>query len=376
MRYLALFLLIACSQTPPLKFKYTSSKRYLASLTREEVVVKRIEGELKHPQILATGMDSTFLIVKLFDDQGRLLTDVDPSDLTLSTSEDVEAKPFVLKQGVYKSEILPRVKSRNIRMRVDWQEKVVSKEIVLKTTIAPVKDELQLLNQHSFQHPRVGDGMNTNHPTDGFSIENSGDNRIVDATRNPYSQRVFNFDYPEQARQNLSLEVYDAPNDTVSHTMHSIFWFFPRKNVHLVEQRGSTIDVTLPNGEKMVFHKDSKEIIDGVFTEGPVDVSKDRFKRKYPDLKYQGRGVVLRVNARGQSPQLGQFENTKIDMEYGTVGSAEVLIMNGQTGQKCRRPKKDFWLPLDVNPIEFKFPTDEEFDVYLRNNCGFGLPKF
>lgn len=376
MRFLALFILISCSQTPPLKFKYTSSKRYLASLTSEEVVVKKIVGELKHPVILATGMESTFLIVKLFDAEGRLLTDVDPSDLTLATSEDIEAKPFVLKQGIYKTEILPRVKSRSIRMRVDWQEKVTSPEIVLKTTISPVKDELELLNQHGFQSPRVGDGRGSNNPTDGFSIENSGDNQIVDATRNPYQQRVFNFDYPEQARQNLSLEVYDAPNDTVSHTMHSIFWIFPRKNVHLVEQFADAIQVTLPNGEKMIFNKDSKEIVDGVFAEGPVDTTKDRFKRRYPDLKYKGRGVVLRVNARGQSPQLGEFEKGKIDLEYGTTGSAEVLIMNGQTGQRCRRPKTDFWLPLDVNPIEFKFPTDEEFDVYLRNNCGFGLPKF
>lgn len=373
---MALLILISCSHNPPLKYKYTSSKRYLASLTSEEVKVKRIEGELKHPQILATGMDSTFLFVKLFDEEGRLLTDVDPSDLTLSTSEDVEAKPFVFKQGVYKTEILPRVKSKSIRMRVDWQERVASPEIILKTTVAPVKDELDLLNNHNFQSYPVGDVRSLNNLTDGFSIENSGDNRIVDATRNPYSQRVFNFDYPEQARQNLSLEVYDAPNDTVSHTMHSIFWIFPRNNVHLVEQRASTIEVTLPNGEKMVFHKDSKEIVDGVFTEGPVDVSKDRHKRKYPDLKYQGRGVILRVNARGQSPQLGQFENTKIDMEHGITGSAEVLILNGQTGQRCRRPKTDFWLPLDVSPIEFKFPTDEEFDIYLRNKCGFGLPKF
>ena len=100
-----------------------------------------------------------------------------------------------------------------------------------------------------------------------------------------------------------------------------------------------------------------------------------RIKRQYADLKYQGRGVVLRVNTRGQSPQLGQFENTKIDMEYGLTGAAEVLIINGETGERCRRPKSDFWEPLDVSPIEFKFPTDEEFNLYLNKNCGFGLPK-
>lgn len=381
MRMLVLFILIGCSTQAPLKYKYSSSKRYLASLTRDDLVVHKIEGELKEPVLFASGIDSTVLHVKLYDKDGNLLTEVDPNDLTLSTSEDVEAKPFVRKQGIYKAEILPRVKSKSIRMRVDWQEKVLSEEILLKTTIAPLKDKLIPKNHEFFQSKSVGEisvsrGSETPETgTDGFSFANMGDNRIVDATKHKYSQRNFNFDYLEQARQNLVMEVDDSPNSTVSHTMHSIFMFFPRKQLPIVEQLSGTIDVTLPNGEKVIYHMDSKEIVDGIFKEGPVDVSADRFKRQYPDLKYQGQGVVLRVNARGQSPQLGQFENVKIDMEYGNKGSAEVLIMNGATGQRCRRPKADFWEPLDVSPIEFKFPTDEEFDLYLKKNCGFGLPK-
>lgn len=380
MRFLVLLLLLGCSQAP-LKYKYSSSKRYLASLTREDISVGRIEGEVKVDLIFASGLDSTVLVVKLFDEEGSLLTDVDPSDLTLSSSEDIEAKPFVLKQGVYKAEILPRVKSKNIRMRVDWQEKVLSKEIVLKTTQAPLKDSVLPLN-HEYSQSRSVDEISVSRgsafpetATEGFSFENMGDNRIVDATRNRYSQRVFHFDYLEQARQNIALEIDDVPNDTVSHTMHSVFMFFPRKRLPIVEQLSGTIDVTLPNGEKMIFQKDSKEIVDGVFTEGPVDVSRDRHKRQYADLKYRGQGVILRANARGQSPQLGQFENIKIDMEYGIKGSADVLIIHGQTGQRCRRPKSDFWEPLDVSPIEFKFPTDEEFDLYLKQHCGFGLPQ-
>jgi hypothetical protein len=212
--------------------------------------------------------------------------------------------------------------------------------------------------------------------TESFSFENLGDNRIVNATANPGSQRFFSFDYLEQARQNLAMSVDDSPNGTVSHTMHSIFMFFPRKNVPLVEQLTGTIDVTLPTGEKFSVRKDSKEIVGGVLSEGPVDVSTDRFKRQYPNVRYAGRGVVLRVNARGQPPQTGQFENAKIDLEHGLKGSVDVLIINGTTGQRCRRPKRDFWEPLDVTPIEFKFPSDDEFELYLRRHCGFGLPKF
>jgi hypothetical protein len=381
MRLLALLILFGCATQVPLRYKYPSSKRDLASATGEAVVA-RIEGELKHPVILATGMDSTFLVVKLFAADGALLTDVDPDDLTISTSEDVEAKPFVRKQGVYKAELRPRVKGRTIRMRVDWKERVLSPEIVLETTVAPLKDQLTPLNHEYFQFRSVGEvsvgrgSASPDYVTESFSFENLGDNRIVNATANPGSQRFFSFDYLEQARQNLAMSVDDSPNGTVSHTMHSIFMFFPRKNVPLVEQLTGTIDVTLPTGEKFSVRKDSKEIVGGVLSEGPVDVSTDRFKRQYPNVRYAGRGVVLRVNARGQPPQTGQFENAKIDLEHGLKGSVDVLIINGTTGQRCRRPKRDFWEPLDVTPIEFKFPSDDEFELYLRRHCGFGLPKF
>lgn len=379
---LILLILIGCSTQVPLKFKYSSSKRYLASFTRDDLVVHRIEGELKEPVIFASGLDSTVIHVKLYDHDGNLLTEVDPNDLTLSTSEDVEAKPFVRKQGIYKAEILPRVKSKSIRIRVDWKEKVLSEEILLKTTIAPLKDKLIPKNHEFFQTKSVGEisvGRGSETPetgSDSFSFDNMGDNRIVDSTKNKNSQRSFNFDYLEQARQNLVMEVDDSPNLTALPGMHSIFMFFPRTQLPIVEQLSGTIDVTLPNREKLIFQMDSKEIVDGVMKEGPVDVSTDRYKRQYPDLKYTGKGVVLRANARGQYPQLVQSENLKIDLEYGLKGSAEVLIMNGTTGQRCRRPKADFWEPLDVSPIEFKFPTDGEFDLYLKKNCGFGLPKF
>ena len=379
MRILLLIFLFGCSH--PLKYKHNSGSRYLASLTSDEVKVSKIEGKLKADPLFASGMDSTSLTVELYDEEGNLLTNVDPTDLTLSTSEDLEAKPFVLKQGVYKAELLPRVKSKKIFMQVDWLERVASPEIVLTTTIAPLKTELVPLHHEFFESKNMGEVTATRGSaspvtsTEGFEFENLGDNRIVDTKKHPHSQRAFSFDYLGQARQNIAFQVDDAPNENISHTMHSIFLFFPRKNLPVVEQLADTLAVTLPNGEKVTFQKDSKEIVGGVFTEGPVDVGREKTKRQYPDLRYQGKGVVLRVNARGQSPQLGEFEATPIDQEYGLRGSAEVLIMNGATGQRCRRPKADFWEPVDVSPIVFKFASDEAFHEYLLANCGFGLPK-
>ena len=379
MRYLILLLIVSCSSTTPLKYSFNSSKAYLASLTDENVRVAKIELSFQDSTVFASGMDSTYVVAKLFDKDGAILTNVDPSDLTLSCSEDVEAKPFSLKQGIYKTSLLPRVMSPDIRMQVDWKNKVKSKMAVLKSSTAPLKDGL-LPYHHEFIEAKANGevmvGRGSRFPASGteeFSFVNVGTNKIV---KNFNSSRTYNFEYPEHARQNIAMQIDDAPNDTISHTMHSIFMVFPRNQLPILEQLSNTMEVTLPSGEKMIFNKDSKEIIGGVFQEGPVDTSSDRMKRLYPDFKYTGRGVILRVNARGQSPQLGEFEKQKIDMDHGNSGSAEVLIINGTTGQKCRRPKIDFWDSMDVAPIEFKFATDEEFEVYLQNNCGFGLPKF
>lgn len=379
MRLLVLLLLVSCSSSSVLKFKFNSSKAYLASLTDDSIQVAKIEVSFKDPQIFVSGMDSTTIIVKLFDKEGLLLTNVDPSDLTLSCSHDIEAIPFTLKQGIYKANLLPRVKSPDVMMQVDWQNKVRSPIVTLKSTLVPLKDELLPINHdyvESKSHGEVMVGRGSRFPASGteeFSFVNVGNNSIV---KKSSASRTFHFEYPEHARQNLAMQIDDAPNDIVSHTMHSYFMLFPRKQLPVLEQKAATMEVTLANGERMIFDKESKEILAGVFREGAVDLSKDRTKRHYADLKYVGRGVYLRANARGQSPQLGEFEKTKIDMEYGITGSAEVLIVNGTTGQKCRRPKSDFWDNLDVAPIEFKFATDEAFEVYLQNHCGFGLPKF
>lgn len=379
MRFLLLLIIVSCSSTSPLKFKFNSSKAYLASLTDDSVHVARIELSFKDATVFASGLDSTYLVAKLFDKEGTELINVDPADLTLSCSQDIEAKPFSLKQGIYKTNLLPRVKSPDIRMQVDWKNKIKSHIVVLKSSTAPMKDSLEPYHHEYLEakaHGEVMVGRGSRFPASGseeFSFVNVGSNKIV---KRSSSSRTFSFEYPEHARQNIAMQIDDAPNETVSHTMHSIFMVFPRNQLPVLEQLKKTMEVTLPNGEKMIFDKDSKEIIGGVFQEGALDLASDRTKRIYPDLQYTGRGVILRVNARGQSPQLSEYEKEKIDMDFGNKGSAEVLIINGMTGQKCRRPKIDFWDTLDVAPIEFKFSTDEAFEIYLQNNCGFGLPKF
>jgi hypothetical protein len=325
---------------------------------------------LSQYKVFANGANSVVLQVEIKNET------VNAADLKLISDIEVSTSKFTQSQDYYYIKITPKVKSPNIKLKVIWKDKP-SQVVELETTLEPLTDKLLPLKTQSNSMIWTA-GLYYNRQDllpegqfEAFKISNGGNNAIVSAED---SARDFDFEYDEQARQNISLFISDAPNGTVSHTMHSLFMFFPRKYMPYAEVNKKEITVTLPTGEQMKFGA-SGEIIDGVFTEGPVDTGPDRFKRAYADLKYQGKGILLRANARGQMPQQGQFESTKIDMEYGIKNSADVLIINGTTGQRCRRPKTDFWLANDVSPILFKFPTDKEFDAYLKEKCKFGIPE-
>lgn len=372
MRNLSIFtvFLVSCStfQAPSqLQREFASEKNSTTS---------RIEASLTDDLVFANGANQIYLKVSI-KDEGNSLASVDPTELKVISDIPMNVSKFVFSQGIFVASLRPAVKSPDIKFYVQWKDKV-SRGLELKTTLAPLKDELLPL-RNTFSEMSYVSGMNYTRQNkftaglyEGFSIYNRGPNRIVNAQD---SMRDYEYNFEEHATQNIHLMVSDAPNSTVSHTMHSHFIFFPRKYLPFAEIRSNNdVSVTLPTGEKMLF-SESGEIKDGVFKEGPVDIGPDRFKRTYADLKYQGKGILLRANARGQMPQQGQFESTKIDMEYGIKFSADVLIINGTTGQRCRRPKIDFWSNEDVSPIQFKFPTDKEFDVYLKAKCGFGIPE-
>jgi hypothetical protein len=331
--------------------------------------------ELAYPVIFANGADRQVIKVFIKDQQDQEPL-VKPQDLKVYT--DVQIKDLkVLKD---KNDLIitfrPLLKSPDFNLRVKWKEEL-GPPVLIKTTLLPLKDKLKPIksNYSSGSHiENIDFTFKENfYPGlfEGFEIYNNGKNRIVSKVD---SQRWYDFEYPEQGRQNISFLVNDAPNGTVSHTMHSHFMLFPRLILPLIEFKKDRYEVTLTTGEQVIFNQDG-EITEGVFTEGPVDIGPDRHTRKYADLKYQGQGIILRANARGLSPQQGQFENTPIDMDYGLKFSKDVLILNGKTGERCRRPKTDFWPQGDFNPIEFKFPTDEEFNRYLRENCKFEIPE-
>jgi hypothetical protein len=352
--------------------------RFLAGNTESKITFK---VALTSAAIFANGANATFVTVKVQDENGQDV-DVKSKDLRLISDVPVEKSDFTVTDGVYKISVTPKVKSPKVRIMVAWKETYLSEVVELNTTLLPLKENLKPIHNTSAEDLSISGltytrGENfTEGQYEGFSIRNLGENNtIVDIKSAPHSERDFSFDFEEQATQNISMWVTDFPNGTTSETLFSYFMFFPRKNLPYAEILKDVAKVTLPTGEQVSFDKKQGTIVEGVFTEGPVDVGPDKRARHYADIKYEGKGILLRANARGQLPQQGQFEFTKIDMDYGLKGSLDVLIINGTTGQRCIRPKGDFWLKADVLPIQFKFPTDKEFNTYLLAYCGFGIPE-
>lgn len=360
MKYLILaaFLTTSCSTLNP-----WTPNRQLAGVTTENSELK-----LSQEKVFANGVNWVYLNIIPLGSSAE--------EIKVENDQEAEIEKVTMVDGAFQVKVRPKLKSPNIYITVTWKEGQTS-AIELRTTLSPIKEKLTPLKQGPSNSSYQGGlwyNRQDNFPEgqfEAFNISNDGGNVITPGSE---SQRSFEFSFEEHATQNISLMVNDSPNGTVSHTMHSHFMFFPRKFLPTAEVDQGEVTVTLPTGEQMLFSK-TGEIVGGVFQEGPVDMGPDRFKRHYADLKYQGKGILLRANARGQMPQQGQFESTKIDLEYGIKFSADVLIINGTTGQRCRRPKADFWPAGDISPIPFKFPTDKEFDAYLRAKCQFGLPE-
>jgi hypothetical protein len=215
--------------------------------------------------------------------------------------------------------------------------------------------------------------LNRNNQIVGFEFSNRGGNRILpnryDIGKNLLFTRDFQFRFDDRARQDIHLAVTDwAPSADrqfrLSELMNTIMHFFPRNYLPAITSSDGRYVVTLPTGEQVQFDGLTREIIGGVFSEAPVDLKPNRAARKFPAVSYSGKGVVIRVNARGADPRLG----TTATITTGSPGDCP----KGKKCDWCQVPSRELW--SQSGAVRFKFSTDPEFDQYLRLRCGFGLP--
>jgi hypothetical protein len=209
----------------------------------------------------------------------------------------------------------------------------------------------------------------------GFEFSNHGGNSILtprrDALKNQFFTRDFQFRFDERARQDIHLMVSDwvSSRDRVfrlSEIMNSLMLFFPRVFLPAIVSSGTRNLVTLPTAEEIEFDADTHEIRGGVFSETPVDLNPDRQARRFPGVDYRGKGVMVRANARGTDPRIGTTATITTGTPRDNCG--------GETNcHQCQVPSRELW--DQTGAARFRFATDDAFDRYLQERCGFGLPK-
>lgn len=209
----------------------------------------------------------------------------------------------------------------------------------------------------------------------GFEFSNTGGNRILpplrDAVKNQFFARDFQFRFDDRARQDIHLLISDWPPSPdrrfrLSELMNRIMLFFPRTYLPAIVNDESRNIVTLPTGEEVEFDPATHQIIGGVFSEAPVDLNPDRAARRFPAVEYRGRGVLVRADARGSDPRMA-------GVAVITTGTPAEPCAEGGACNRCEVKPQELW--DQSGAARFKFATDERFDRFLRDRCGFGLPK-
>jgi hypothetical protein len=216
--------------------------------------------------------------------------------------------------------------------------------------------------------------MNRENRIVGFEFSNHGGNRILpqryDIRKNLLFTRDFQFRFDDRARQDIHLAITDwVPSADhqfrLSELMNSVMHFFPRNYLPAITSLDGRYLVTLPTGELIQFDARTREIVSGVLSEAPVDLTPNRGARKFPRVGYGGKGVVVRANARGADPRIGTMATI-------TTGSPAADCAKDKKCDRCQVPSRELW--TQNGAVRFKFSTDADFDRYLRARCGFGLP--
>jgi hypothetical protein len=208
---------------------------------------------------------------------------------------------------------------------------------VSEPNIPPTKNENSLNNPDVICGSRPGDydiciPKSSSAPS-GFKFLNTS------------RDRDWNFYFQDSARQDLGFSITDGMSTSGSRAKETYMMVFPRKSLPSIKIEGNHQIVTLPNGETITYDVTTKKILGGVLDDNKV---------------YTGNGIVLRVDRTGND---ARFSN-----------SANPTAIITKQGKTCKVSKKSLW-PDQSNSsaLHFKYASDESFDAFLKQKCGFGL---
>lgn len=203
-----------------------------------------------------------------------------------------------------------------------------------------------------------------------ITLINHGNNPIVPFQKE-YINRTFSFEFPDQARSDMHLLIEDSIDDTTSHVNYSVMMFLPRKVLPSAKISGDQIEVTLPNNEKFLMNKKTREIISGVLSEGPIKKASNG-KTAPAAVNYTGEGVLIRADKNGDLP-FGDIEHNN-----GTHSPSISTATISKKGFKdCKIPSKEIWY-TDYNKkdnvlIKPELSTDLKMNEFVIKRCGFSI---
>lgn len=183
----------------------------------------------------------------------------------------------------------------------------------------------------------------------GFGVSNIGPNDIVtsEPTGFDFPSRDFEFITEDRSRQETYLWVTDYNGSgRVSDRYETIFMFFPRENQPFIEEMEEVLLITLPTGEPIAVDKKYKTITGGEMVEGPLD-----YKGNFALLKYNGKGFVLRLDAKGADPR-----NVRM-LRVQKNGLPDCQIETAKLWNQGSFPR-------------FKYPRDEDVYKIVLDQCG------
>ncbi len=190
------------------------------------------------------------------------------------------------------------------------------------------------------------------------------------------ASREFNFEFPDRNRKDMALRITDnagIASAGMSHNlMESTIVFIPRRvvpRIELVEGNPRLRRMYLPTGETVDYDPVTNELKGGALNEAPIDVSPDRHSRKFAGVNYSGRGITIRVDRRGGTP-----EHT-----YSTPFNSNERVREAtitHNGRTCRVSKSLIWNGTN-NPdgdTSFKYGTDQAFlNTVINGQCRWNL---
>jgi hypothetical protein len=253
----------------------------------------------------------------------------------------------------------------------------------LAAQTTPPRDEIRERFRYTRSYEHVGlDGFRSlsydpgNGPqVVGFSFINKGSPRInPNGLKGTGALRKFTFLFPDRARENIYLTINDdvAISRRFSHdNMFRELHFFPRRQLPTAERidGGSRIKVTLATGEAVVFDTRSKEIVDGVLEERPIDFNPSRYARRNPGIVYRGSYLAITVAQRGEAPRRQEV--------WGQKKYAEVHYP-AKYAKPCRLSPALIWdqrpKPGDNDPtLTMLHKTDESLFNTIERQCRWNL---